>query len=719
MINKKFKQITLSILSLAVALALLAPALSAAATDYDPSKIVYPPASKLNIPTPEKYELPNGMKLLLIEDHRLPLIEMSVLIKVSSYYDPADKAGLASLTGTVMRTGGTIKMSGDEIDLKLEKVAAMVETYIGDDSGGAYLNCLKENLDTSLVILADILRTPRFDPEKIDLAKVEMKSEISRRNDDVGGITSREFQRLLWGKDSAKGMMAEYDTVNAITREDLINFHKHYFAPNNMIIGVVGDFKTKDMKSKLQKAFGDWKKIDIAFPSVEIRKEAPKSVSYIFKEDIEQSNVRMGYIVPDLQYKNPDYPAVSLMNYILGESFTSRIFKEVRTKKGLAYSAYGRFVFSFDEPGYYLAFCQTKFASTCLATDTIIEVMNGMKTGNITQDEFTLGKNALLNSFVFGFDKNRKILEKQLDLEFYGYPADFYTKYRDALENLKIEDIEAVAKKYLDTSNLTLLVVGKKDQFDAPLDKYGAVAEIDITIPEPKAEPMPDATAETIAAGKELMKKVINAYGGTELLLKNKSRTEEYTLTITMPQGEFSMEGKTYSIYPDKYRMDMNSVMGSMVRVYSGDTGWAEMGGKVMDLSEAEVRDAKKERNRELTWLAENLEKITLYTAGDEDIDQRKTTRLIIKNGDEHIATFSVDKESFLILKRSYMGKDAMSGAPIGQEAYSSDFKIISGIQVPFKIVIKQVGKQIMEIKMKKVEIGTPISEELFQKKSK
>jgi zinc protease len=719
MINKKFKQITLSILSLAVAIAWLSPALSAATTDYDPSKIVYPPTSKLNIPIPEKYVLPNGLKILLIEDHRLPLIEMSVLIKAGSYYDPADKSGLASLTGTVMRTGGTEKMTGDEIDLKLEKVAAIVETYLDEDSGGAYLNCLKENLDTSLGILADIIRTPRFDPEKIDLAKVEMKSGISRRNDQVGGIAAREFQRLLWGKDSAKGIMTEYDTVNAITKDDLINFHKQYFAPNNMTIGVVGDFKAKEMKSKLQKAFGDWKKTEIAFPPVEIRKEAQKSVSYIFKDDIEQSNIRLGYIVPNLQYKNPDYPAISLMNFILGESSGARIYKEVRTKKGLAYSAYGRFVFSFDEPGYYMAFCQTKFASTCLATDTIIEVMNGMKTGNITQEEFTNGKNALLNSFVFGFDKNRKILEKQLDLEFYGYPADFYVKYRDALEKLKIEDIEAVAKKYLDTSNLTLLVVGKKDQFDAPLDKYGAVAEIDITIPEPKAEPMPEATAATITAGKELMKKVVNSYGGMEWLVRNKNRTEEYTLTITMPQGEFSMEGKTYTIYPDKYRMDMNSMMGSMVRVYNGDTGWAEMGGKVMDLSEAEVNEAKKEKSRELTWLAENIDKLTIYTAGDEEVNQRKTIRLVIKNGAEHIATFSVDKESFLILKRSYMGKDAMSGAPIEQEVYSSDFKTISGTQIPFTTAIKQGGKQIMEIKMKKVEIGAPISEELFQKKNK
>ena len=309
-------------------------------------------------------------------------------------------------------------MSGDDIDLKLESLAAIVETYIGDESGGAYLNCLKENFDTSLSILTDILMTPRFDPEKIDLAKIELKSVISRRNDQVGSIAGREFQRLLWGKDSVKGRLVEYDHVNAVNREDLIKFHKKYFVPNNLIIGIVGDFKTKEMKTKLEKAFKNWKKEEITFPGIEIAKASIPSINYIFKEDIEQSNGRLGFIAHEMQFKNPEYPAVSLMNYILGESFTARIFKEVRTKRGLAYSAYGSFQFSFDEPGTFMSFCQTKFASTALAIDTIIEVINGMKTGDVTEDEFVLGKNALLNSFVFGFDKNRKILEKQLNLEF-------------------------------------------------------------------------------------------------------------------------------------------------------------------------------------------------------------------------------------------------------------------------------------------------------------
>lgn len=715
--NQKLKWIIKTIVATVAVIALLSPILNAQNKDYDPTKIVYPPASKLNIPIPEKYVLANGLKVLLIEDHRLPLIEMSVIARVSSYYDPADKLGLASLTGTVMRTGGTQKMTGDEIDLKLESIAADVETYIGDSYGGAYLNCLKDNIDTSLAILGDILRNPQFDPEKIDLAKIELKSSISRRNDQVGSIAAREFGRLLWGKDSVKGRIIEYDTVNAVNREDLIAFHKKYFVPNNMIIGVVGDFKTKEMKAKLEKAFKDWKREDIQFPVVEIRQASEPGVNYIFKEDIEQSNIRMGFIAPEMQYKNPDYPAVSLMNYILGESFTARIFKEVRTKRGLAYSAYGSFRFDYDEPGNFMSFCQTKFASTALAIDTILEVINGMKKGDVTQEEFALGKNALLNSFVFGFDKNRKILEKQLTLEFYGYPSDFYIKYRDALEKLTLDDINAVAKKYLDTSKMTILVVGKKNQFDSPLDKYGKVVELDITIPEPKASAMPEATAETISAGKEVIAKVINAYGGTELLQKNKNRIEEYDLTITVPQGEFSMSGKTYTIYPDKYRMDMNSMMGQMIRVYDGDAGWAEMGGRVIPMTSDEVAEAKKERSRELTWISENLDKLLIYTAGDEDVDQKKTVRLVIKQKDEVIATFSIDKQNFLILKRNYMGKDSMTGAPSEQEVYSSEFQTIAGTPVPFKTIIKQGGKQIMEIKMKKVEIGVPISEELFKKK--
>lgn len=715
----KIKRLCIAVCALAAAIALVSPMLSAVDINYDPSKLVYPPASKLNIPTPEKFTLPNGIRVLLIEDHRLPLIEMSVLAKVGSVYDPADKAGLASLTGTVMRTGGTQKMTGDEIDLKLETLAANVETYIDDETGGAYLNCLKENFDTSLAILADILQTPRFDQEKIDLAKIEIKSAIARRNDNVMSIAAREFNRLLWGADSAKGKMVEYDTVNAITRNDLVNFHNKYFVPNNMIIGVVGDFKAKEIKNKLEKVFGNWKKFEIDFPQVEIRKSAPASVNYIFKDDIEQSNIYLGYICPEMQFKNPDYPAVSLMNYILGESSISRIFKEVRTKKGLAYSAYGSFKFSFNNPGFFSAFCQTKFSTTCLAIDTILDVANRMKNGDISQEEFTLGKNALLNSFVFGFDKNRKILQNQIQLEFSAYPADFYIKYREALEKLTLEDINAVAKKYIDTSNLLILVVGKKDQFEAPLDKYGKVTELDITIPEPKASAIAEATPASLTAGKELLAKVIKAYGGKELMQKNKSRIEEYSIALTLPQGEFSMDGKTYTIYPDKYRMDMNSMMGSMVRVYNGDTGWAEMGGNSVEMSSEDIKEAKKERSKEITWISENADKLTVYTAGEDTIDQRKIVKLVVKNGEEYIATFSIDSETFLILKRSYMGRDAMSGAPSEQEVFSYDFKTIEGMPIPFKTIIKQGGKQIMEIKMKKVEIGVPISDDLFIKKAK
>jgi len=685
----------------------------------DISSLKYPNMPEIKLPTPEKFTLSNGMTFFLIEDHRLPLIEMSVLIKTSTLYDPDYKKGLAGLTGTVMRTGGTEKMTGDEIDLKLESLAAIVETSITRDSGNAYLNCLKDNFDTSLSVLADILRSPRFDQDKIKLAKVTAKSGISRRNDDINQIAQREFNRLLWGKNSAQGKIAEYDTINGIARDDMLKFHVKYFVPNNMLVGVVGDFDSKEMKKKLTDTFKSWKKVETVLPKIKYRDKIKPAVGYALKEDTTQSVVRIGYILPEMKYNNQDRAAVSLMNTILGESFASRLFKEVRTKKGLAYSVFSRFTYGWNEPGSFLAYCQTKLESTSMAIDTIMETINGMKTGNITKDEFRLAKNYYLNSFVFNFEKNRDIVEAQLELSYNDYPADYYEKFREDLENVTIKDVQRVAKKYLDTSSIILFAVGNKDKFDAPLSKYGKVTEIDITIPDPKAPQMPDATPESIKAGNKIIQKVIKAYGGADRLKKNLNRIEDYTLTFIAPQGRFAMKSKAFSIYPYKQRQEISSPMGNMVRIFNGKEGWNIMGGVPKAMTSTEVETARKDIKREFRWIIRNLDKVTLYLAAKDKSDKSETLQLILKEGDEHIITFFVDPKTYHVVKKTYMGKNPMSGAPAKQVLVHSEFKKVKGILIPFKTDVHQGGKPLMEIELHSVKINSKIDLKLFENKKK
>ena len=182
------------------------------------------PLNPIKMPKIQRAELPNGIKLFLVEDHEYPTIDMWAAIRTGSVYEPADKIGLAAMTGTVLRTGGTQSKTGDQIDRELETIAASVETGIGDTSGSIRVSVLKEDFDKALAVLADVLMHPAFREDKINLAKIQQKSMIARRNDDIGSITYREFDRLMYGKDSPYARQTEYATIDAITRQDLVDF---------------------------------------------------------------------------------------------------------------------------------------------------------------------------------------------------------------------------------------------------------------------------------------------------------------------------------------------------------------------------------------------------------------------------------------------------------------------------------------------------------------
>jgi zinc protease len=258
---------TISIVTLLAGLVLLSPA----QTSNKPlqyKKLKYPPLREIQLPEPARYQLANGMIIYLLEDHTLPLIEGSVLVRTGSRYEPADKVGLASMTGQVMRTGGTTTKTGDDLDEMLERVGASVETYIGTTAGGARLSVLKEDIDMGLGVLADVLRNPAFRDDKIELAKVAARSSIARRNDQVMGIAAREFRRLIYGPNHPYARMTEYATIDNISKQDMIDFHKKYFVPNNMMLAFWGDFKTDEMKSKIEKMLGDWQRQEVTFPPV-------------------------------------------------------------------------------------------------------------------------------------------------------------------------------------------------------------------------------------------------------------------------------------------------------------------------------------------------------------------------------------------------------------------------------------------------------------------
>lgn len=471
----------LLVLGAAVTGAVLVPAALFAQVER-PEDIRYPPLPVREVPQPERVELSNGSIVYLFEDHDLPLVNVLVRIRMGRRHDPPDRVGLANLTTTVMRTGGASARSGAEVDEYLEDRAANLFTSVGLSVGTAQLSVLSEHVAEVLPVLADVLRRPRFEEDRLREAKVQEKSNIARRNDSPFGIASREFQKLVYGKDSPYARHTEHATIDAITRDDLVALHARIFHPNHIMIGVVGDFERAEMLRLIEQHFGDWERAEVTleedFP---ITPADPRKVYYIEKTDITQTNFRVGHLGTTVD--DPDYFAVEVMNKIFGQGFASRLFNVIRSEKGLAYAIRGGVGATYAYPGVFQVWGETKLESTTEALKAILKEIERMKEGTVTEDELDYAKQSYLNSFIFNFDTPQEVVSRQMLYEYYGYPSDFLQKFRERIEAVTRADVRRVARRLLVPDQLIILAVGDESKFDAPLSWFGEIVGIDISIP--------------------------------------------------------------------------------------------------------------------------------------------------------------------------------------------------------------------------------------------
>lgn len=458
---------------------------SAQVSDWHQLKIT--PLPPFHPKEPKRIELPNGMVIFLQEDHELPLIDGVARVRGGSRSEPATKAGTLDIYGEVWRTGGTKSQTGDQLDDFLEVRAAKVETDGSADSTSINWSCLKQDFDDVFKVFNDLLREPEFRADKLDLAQREMFDAISRRNDDVSQIAARESTKLAYGSQNPYARVAEYATVAAVSRQDLVDWHKAHAYPNNIIFGVVGDFDSAQMESKLRQAFGSWAK-GPAVKELEPKVDPAKPGYYfVAKPDVNQSSIRM--VEPGTTRKNPDYYAIQVFNEAFGGGFSARLMQQLRTAKGLAYGVGGGVGAAFDHLGITRLSMGTKSESTVEAIQGLYGEIDRLAKEPLTDEEIQRAKDTILNSFVFNFDSPEKVLRERMAYEFYGYPADFLERFRAGVEKVTPADVSRVASKYLHKEQLAVLVVGNASEFDKPLSSLGQVSNVDITIPAPPGEP--------------------------------------------------------------------------------------------------------------------------------------------------------------------------------------------------------------------------------------
>jgi predicted Zn-dependent peptidase len=421
--------------------------------------------------------LSNGMILYFLEDPELPLVNISALIRTGSIYDPPDRVGLAPLTATLLRTGGTTDRAPQAINEELEFMAAQIEFFMNRESGGASLSVRKQDIPRALSIFASLLMKPAFDPVQLDLAKKQEVEAIRRSNDNPEEIAYREFRKVLY-EGNPRGQVPTIESIENIRREDLVVFHKRFFQPNNMMLGVSGDFKKEEMIPALEEAFRDWGRSLIELPFIPTPLPRDKKLIYHAPKNLPQSTILLGHL--SLPLHHPDHIPFKVLNFILGGGgFNSRMTQEIRSNQGLAYNV-GSFYQGRVGYGVFGAFCQTKSSTTHKAISLLYGIIERLRKNKPRPEELEWAKKSLISQFIFSFTSSASIVRQQMQLEYDGLPEDYLEKYQERVAAVNLEGLGRVAEKHLHPEKSLLLVVGQEEDFDKPLSAFGLVNRLEL-----------------------------------------------------------------------------------------------------------------------------------------------------------------------------------------------------------------------------------------------
>ena len=456
---------------------LAASAASAQPIANQPEKLTYAPLT-YTPPSARDHRvvLSNGMVAYIIEDRALPLVNIQAMVRAGAWLEPAGKEGLARLTGSQMRAGGTRSLSAEQFDERADFLAAQIGSSMGDTSGGASVNCLADNLDDSLKLFIEMLREPRFQEDRLKLAKDQILQDMKKRNDESTDIETREFSVLLYGEDHISNRFTTEASIHSLTRADLAAFHDMYYYPANMTLAVSGSFTKAAMVKKLEDAFATWpspKRVVAAIPSG-IKPAAPGF--YRISKDVNQGRVSVG--LPTVLRTSPDIYALEVMNEILGGSgFTSRITKTVRSNEGLAYSAGSGIGFGTYFPGRFRAAYQSKSSTVAYALQLVFEEIRRIRETPVTDEELVTIKNNLIQTFPSNFESKAQQAGTFAADEYTKRDPLYWASYRDRIQAVTAADVQRVAKQYLVPEKMITLVVGNQAEIAKGDGKHDVTIE--------------------------------------------------------------------------------------------------------------------------------------------------------------------------------------------------------------------------------------------------
>jgi len=407
---------------------------------------------------PTKFVTPNGLTVVVLEQHFLPIVEVHALVKSGSAQDPPEKAGLANLVASLLDEGTTSRTS-KQLAEQIDFVGGALEVKAAEDYTTASVRVLKKDVELGFTLLADILQHPAFLKPEFERIRSQILGEMASDNDDPGHVAMKAFNQLVFhGHPYRWPLNGTEESLNKITHADVVGFYTREYAPSQMILTIVGDVTAEQITGFVQTHFGGWKKASPPPRSVKSAPPIDKKTVQLIEKDLTQSNVILGH--GGISRTNPDFYAVTVMNYILGAGgFSSRLMDSIRDKQGLVYGIMSHFDARLMPGSFWVNF-QTRTEATNQAIQGVIAELKSIREAPVTDQELSEAKSFLIGSFPLRLDSTAKLAQVLAQVEFYGLGFEYFSQYPKWIERVTKEDVQRVAKQYLYPQRYALVVVG-------------------------------------------------------------------------------------------------------------------------------------------------------------------------------------------------------------------------------------------------------------------
>jgi zinc protease len=717
------------------------------------------PARDSKFPPYELQTLANGLQVVAVLHHEQPVVTMRLLVRAGTSSDPKGKLGLAHLAASLLDQGTkskTAEQMNDEIDF----IGGAMGAGAATDLTFCNMVVMKDSFEKGMRMLSELAREPAFTPAEIERQRQQMLSGLQVSLEDPEYIANSVFDRLVYGF-HPYGMPTNGtpESLASLTRDDLVAFHKRYFAPNNAILAIVGDVTAEEAFATAKKVFGDWDKKDLSAEKFVQPPDPTRRVIVVNKPDSVQTEVRVGHL--GIPRTHPDYMAVNLAIRILGGEGSNRLHQVLRTERGLTYGAQAN-MDTLKDAGDFEAETNTRSEATGEVLKLIVDEFWRIQRERVSERELGDAKAYLTGSFPLTIETPESIAMQVVNVLFYGLPLEHLQNFRERVNAVTVDDIQRVARALLRPDRLSIVLVGNASAFSSQLRGVGfdtfetvELGDLDLmaanfkrakvraqdegagtagvaggagsfVVPPVRAalnyhqaplgsRPSVEPSADERAKAETLLDKAIAAKGGLEKLRALKTIVVKQTLTTQTPQGDATADTSNYIQYPDRFRIVTETPNGTMVQASDGKQVWMTDARGLHDAPEPLVREFRAALRRDpiALLLAAKAGKLTARLLPETtDKDGQGGVPLELSATDLNPIVLEFDRTTLLIRKQSYRA-DA-PGRPLVEESFS-DYRPVDGIQIAFRAARKS-GPLSVERRVTEVKINTPLEPALFSR---